>query len=172
MAELPYTCIPEPPKEMSAAAILTRLVDGIGFRYRWATEGLRQEDMKFQPCGTSMRIEELLAHIHGLLAVSESYLTDKDVIKIESVELDERRRLTLDTIVRLRESLIDLDDNYLGNRMYRVPWGREELPIWYLINGPLSDVLTHIGQIASWRRINNNPIQKASVFFGTPPQNR
>jgi hypothetical protein len=26
-----------------------------------------------------------------------------------------------------------------------------------LINGPIADALTHIGQIVSWRRINGNP---------------
>jgi hypothetical protein len=172
MIELPYTKIPEPPKTMSATTVLIRLIDGIGFRYRWATEGLKEIDMNFQPCGTSMTVQELLAHIHGLLMISESYLTDKDLVKIEPVKLDERRRLTLDTVLRIRESLLESDDGYLADRMYKVPWSSEELPVWYVINGPLSDVLTHIGQIASWRRINENPIKKASVFFGTPPQNR
>ena len=169
MAKLPYTNIPEPPRTMSATTVLIRLIDGIGFRYRWATEGLREEDMSFQPCETSMKIDELLAHIHRLLMISESYLTDKDLVKIEPVELYERRRLTLDTVVRLKEALFTFDDSYLADRMYKVPWSSEELPIWYLINGPLSDVLTHIGQIASWRRINENPIHRANVFFGTPP---
>ena len=172
MNELPYTKIPEPPKTMSATTILIRLLDGTGFRYRWATEGLRDEDMTYQPCGTSKTIQELLAHIHGLLMISESYLTDKDLVKIEPCELSERRKLTLDTVLRIRESLFELDDGYLAGRMYKVPWSSEALPVWYLINGPLSDALTHIGQIASWRRINENPIHKANVFFGTPPQNR
>jgi len=39
-----------------------------------------------------------------------------------------------------------------------------------LINGPFSDALTHVGQVASWRRINGNPILGANVFFGTPPK--
>ena len=39
-------------------------------------------------------------------------------------------------------------------------------PIWYLINGPISDVLTHIGQIASWRRIAGNPVERVSPFSG------
>ena len=172
MTKLPYTNIPEPPRKMSATTVLIRLMDGIGFRYRWATEGLREEDMNFQPCETSMKIQELLAHIHGLLMISESYLTDKNLVKIEPVKLDERRKLTLETIIRIRESLFTLDDVYLADRMYKVPWSREELPVWYLINGPLSDVLTHVGQIASWRRINDNPIHGANVFFGTPPKER
>ena len=167
---LPYTKIPEPPKTMSATTVLIRLLDGTGFRYRWSTEGLREEDMTFQPCGTSKTIQELLAHIHGLLMISESYLTDKELVKIKPCELGERRKLTLDTVLRIRESLQGFDDDYLASRVYKVPWSSEALPVWYLINGPLSDVLTHIGQIASWRRINENPIYGANVFFGTPPK--
>ena len=169
MNELPYTKIPEPPHEMSAATVLVRMVDGIGFRYRWATEGLREEDMNFQPCSTSMKVWELLAHIHGLLAISESYLTDAERVKIGPLELEERRRQTLDTVLRIRGSLLEHDDDYLAEREYKVPWAPGPLPVWYLINGPLSDALTHIGQIASWRRINDNPILRANVFFGTPP---
>jgi hypothetical protein len=169
MKELPYTKIPEPPREMTSATVLVRLVDGIGFRYRWATEGLTEEDMAFQPCATSMKVGELLAHIHGLLAISESYLTDAKRVEVGTLNLDERRRQTLDTVLRIRDSLLALDDDYLAKREYKVPWASEPLPVWYLINGPLSDILTHIGQIASWRRINNNPIWRANVFFGSPP---
>jgi hypothetical protein len=85
------------------------------------------------------------------------------------VSLDERRKKTLDTVVRIREALLELDDEYLENRMHSPPWDEREFPIWNLINGPLSDVLTHVGQVASWRRINDNPILGAFVFYGEPP---
>jgi hypothetical protein len=39
---------------------------------------------------------------------------------------------------------------------------------WYLINGPITDVLTHIGQINSWRRIAGNPFDRISPFTGEP----
>ena len=162
MNELPYYRIPETPENMTATTVLIRLLDGLGFRYRWATEGLRAEDMEFQPCSTSMKVWELLAHIHWLLIVSEEFITGefitgKELEKVPQVRLDERRKKTLDTVVSIREALMGLDDEYLEN-------------IWNLINGPLSDVLTHVGQIASWRRINDNPWRKAFVFYGEPPK--
>ena len=46
MTELPYYTLPDPPTEMTATGVLIRLVDSFGFRYRWATEGLREEDME------------------------------------------------------------------------------------------------------------------------------
>ena len=170
MNELPYYRIPEAPKSVTANTVLIRLLDGLGFRYRWATEGLRAEDMEFQPCSTSMKVWELLAHIHKLLIVSEGFITGKELEKISPVSLDERRKKTLDTVVRIREALLELDDEYLENRMYSPPWDEGEFPIWNLINGPLSDALTHVGQIASWRRINDNPILRARVFHGEPPK--
>ncbi len=170
MNELPYYRIPEAPKSMSAVTVMIRLFDGLGFRYRWATEGLRAEDMDFQPCSSSMKIGELLAHIHGLLLVSEGFITGDEQEKITQVGLDERRKKTLDAVVRIREALQGLDDEFLGNRMYSPPWDEKEFPIWNLLNGPLSDALTHVGQIASWRRMNDNPILKARVFHGEPPQ--
>ena len=170
MNELPYYRIPEAPESMSAATVLIRLLDGLGFRYRWATEGLRTKDMEFQPCSSSMKIWELLAHIHGLLLVSEGFITGKELEEITPVSLDERRRKTLGAVMRIRGTLLELDDEFLENRMYSPPWDEREFPIWNLINGPLSDALTHVGQIASWRRINDNPILGARVFHGEPPK--
>ena len=168
--DLPYTRIPEPPKEMSAASVIIRLIDGIGFRYRWATEGLREEDMRFRPCATSMTIQELLAHIQGLLNISESFITGKKLEKVQPENLVERRISTLKAVSRTRKALTKIDDGFLAERKYKIPWASREFPVWNLINGPISDALTHIGQIASWRRLNDNPIYKANVFLGEPTE--
>jgi hypothetical protein len=170
MSDLPYYTIPEAPKEMNASKVLVRLFDGIGFRYRWATEDLKEEDMDFQPCASSMDLKDLMKHINGLLNVSEAFLTGREITQVREVGLFERRKETLTTIVRIREALMKIDDEYLSNRMYKPPWREGEYPIWTLINGPLSDSLTHIGQIASWRRIHGNPILGANVFDGLPPK--
>jgi len=43
-----------------------------------------------------------------------------------------------------------------------------KLPFWYWINGPLSDALTHVGQINSWRIIAGNPqLKGVNLFIGT-----
>ena len=170
MSDLPYYKIPDPPAEMNAANLMVRMMDSIGFRYRWATEELKDEDMGFQPCDSSMDMKELMKHVNGLLNVTEAYITGKDMAPVKDVGLKERRKETLDTVVRTRKALTELDDDYLGKRMYKPPWREGEYPIWTLINGPLSDTLTHIGQIASWRRIHDNPIVGANVFDGLPPK--
>ena len=45
-------------------------------------------------------------------------------------------------------------------------------PVWNIMNGPLADALTHVGQINAWRRLNGNPVAPAAVFTGTPPEPR
>ncbi len=44
-SELPYREIPDPPENYTPGTVVSRLVDGLGFRYYWATEGLREEDL-------------------------------------------------------------------------------------------------------------------------------
>ena len=41
---------------------------------------------------------------------------------------------------------------------------------WHIINGPIADAFTHVGQINSFRRLSGNPVPKANVFTGTPPE--
>ena len=47
--DLPYYEIPEYPESYTAGTVSARMIDGFGFRYYWATEGLRVEDLKFRP---------------------------------------------------------------------------------------------------------------------------
>ena len=45
--------------------------------------------------------------------------------------------------------------------------GNQEMPIWNLINGPISDGLWHVGQIVTFRRSTGNPFNgKVSVLSG------
>ena len=46
---LPFQDITEYPTSFTGENILARMVDGLGFRYFWATEGLREEDLAFRP---------------------------------------------------------------------------------------------------------------------------
>jgi hypothetical protein len=63
----PYYVIPEYPERVTAVCILTRLLDGLGFRFHWATEGLRPEDYSFKPGPDTMSVSELVRHIWGLV---------------------------------------------------------------------------------------------------------
>ena len=160
--ELPFYRIPDYPSEVRGSAVLARLIDGLGFRFQWATEGLSEEDATFRPSPGSMSIEELAGHIWGLVnwvsisALGASY--DKPP------EFPELRARVLDMLAALRGAVIGMDDVSLES--IRI----EDLPFWHIVNGPLSDALTHVGQINAFRRLAGNPTPQARVFPGLPPK--
>ena len=170
LTELPYREIPGYPAEVNGVNVLIRLVDGLGFRYRWATEGLATEDLDFQPCESSMDMKKLLYHVNGLVTWVKECLTGEERREKEFNSLHEIREDTLNTIHDIRNSLQSTTDQELAQLNFTASWFNETFPVWNLINGPISDALTHVGQIASWRRINGNPIPRASVFWGTTPK--
>lgn len=72
------------------------------------------------------------------------------------------RRETLKTSSPISARLAGLTDAELADGSVR------DHPIWYLINGPLADALTHVGQINAWPRLAGNPCSKVSVSLGLP----
>ena len=64
--QLPYSQIPDYPESYSSGNIVSRMVDGLGFRYYWATEGLTEKDLNFQPTAESRTALETLQHIYGM----------------------------------------------------------------------------------------------------------
>ena len=44
-SKLPYYEIPDYPETYTAGSVAARMLDGLGFRYYWATEGLNEDDL-------------------------------------------------------------------------------------------------------------------------------
>ncbi|MBK9491022.1 MAG: hypothetical protein IPO07_21175 [Haliscomenobacter sp.] len=63
---LPYREIPDYPETYTASSVAARMIDGLGFRFYWATEGLRPEDLAFRPTPEARSSEETIDHIMGL----------------------------------------------------------------------------------------------------------
>lgn len=157
-----YYQIPEYPEELSGASILVRLIDGLGFRFRWSTEGLREGDYKFRPAPDCMSVEELVRHIWGLINwVCQSMLLDKFR---KQDDISYVRSSVLEMTYALREALLTMSDNEFAAIQIR------ERPFWHIVNGPIADALTHVGQINSFRRLSGNPTPRARVFDGLPPK--
>lgn len=169
MSSLPYHEIPVPSERVSAGTVLARFVDGLGFRYRWATEGLRSEDLDFNPGAECMSLRKLLQHVLGLVGFADACLGGSERGKPGEIEdLETLREQTLVRTQALSDRLKEMDDGTLAG--FAVPRkGEEPLPFWYMLNGPLADALTHVGQINTWRRLNGNPWPSANVFMGKPP---
>ena len=169
---LPYAEIPDYPKNYGPGNILSRLVDGLGYRYYWATEGLTEKELDFKPSEDARSTRQTLEHLYGL---SETVLNGaKNKPSIRPADWSNMDFLTLrkSTLFNLKEAS-DLYANKNEEEIARlkVQFQNEdrinEFPYWHMINGPISDALYHTGQIVSFRRSSGNPMNpKVSVFMG------
>ena len=88
---------------------------------------------------------------------------------LDDDSLDNIRKETLKKIYDSRKKLLKMDDSKLKICQFYSSYYDKNFPIWNILNGPLCDALTHVGQINSWRRLHGNPVFRANVFLGNPP---
>jgi uncharacterized damage-inducible protein DinB len=163
--ELPFEDISKTPNDLTATNTLLRMVEGLAFRYRWATENLSEENIKFKPHPTSMSVEEVNAHIFDLVDSTFRVFGGEKQNKDSLNSFHKLRIKSLNILADLSERLKEMSDEDLSEIEKNTS---RKLPFWYWINGPLADALTHVGQITSWRRIAGNPQLKGiNVFIGT-----
>ncbi len=169
---LPYHQIPKNPDTYSAGGILSRMVDGLGYRFYWATEGLRKEDIEYRPSEDAQSVAETMDHFYGLsltiLNVSTS-TPNKRPLDIPELSFEEKRALVLKNLKKASENFLAASDESIENMKVIFQRGEQssEFPLWNIINGPIADAIYHTGQIVSFRRTNGNPINsKVNVFIG------
>jgi uncharacterized damage-inducible protein DinB len=169
-SDLPYYEIPEYPKTYTAGSVVSRMIDGLGFRYYWATEELKKEDLIYKPSEKGRTCGETLEHIYSLSKVIVNATTntpnDRSVVEGE-LDFEAKRKQTLENfkkasiILRNSKDLTDLKLIFKSNQ------GTNEFPFWNNINGPIADAIWHTGQVVLLRRASGNPFNsKASVFTG------
>lgn len=169
---LPYYQIPDYPEAYSAGTVAARLIDGLGFRYYWATEGLREEDLQFRPNESARTTLETLDHIYGLsVLIVRAPRREVNVRpeKEETLSFEEMRRRTLENFRQASEILLTSSDEEVSSYSLLFQRGEDtsEYPFWNLVNGPIADALWHVGQVVSFRRSSGNPFNsKVSVFNG------
>jgi len=163
--KLPYYEIPEYSKEYTAGTVAARMVDGLGFRYYWATEGLRDEDLAYKPSEDGRTTAETIDHIYGLTKVIVNSALNKPNTRVEEPEMTfaEKRKKTLENI-KIAADILRVSKDV---SKFKTIFGNNEYPFWNQINGPIADAIWHCGQVISFRRSSGNPYNsKASVFSG------
>ena len=170
--EIPFKTIPEAASNYEAGNLIIRMIEGAGYRYYWATDGLTGTDLSFKPSDSGKSTFETLEHIYELSVIIKNTALNMAIIRpLESTPKD---------WLKLRsETLHHLEDaaNVFGGmspeelNAFKVVFERggkqSVFPLWNLINGPLSDFIYHSGQIVSFRRSSGNPIPKGvNVFIG------
>ena len=169
---LPYYEIPAYPESFTAGTVAARIVDGAGFRYYWATEGLRPEDLAFKPNPDARTSEETLMHIFELSNIVVNAVTSTVNMpkKDQQLSFADMRKITLENFKLASDRLRVCTDQQMKD--FKIVMKRDngttaEYPFWNELNGPIADCLWHIGQVVSFRRSSGNPFtEKVSVFFG------
>lgn len=154
-----FRSVTEYPDRQDANGIVMRLLDGLGYRFYWATEGLEDADYGFSPGEGCMGIGDLVKHVWGLANWVHINLLGQSLFGDCPQDPAEVRGQILETLLSIRD--------YVGrvNSADLFACEVEGQPFWHVINGPLADALTHTGQIVSFRRLNGNPVLKHNVFL-------
>ena len=162
-SDMPYRNIPNHPENYTEGALAARMIDGLGFRFYWATEGLRETDLNYQPSEDTRTALQTMQHIFDLSLMIRNVAlqevnTPSSASDLSYLQLRQQTLQNFKTAADILRTSTDLTH-------YPIKFVNRETPIWFLINGPISDAIWHCGQIASYRRAAGNPISSDISFF-------
>ncbi|WP_204345606.1 hypothetical protein [Psychroserpens algicola] len=164
--QLPYYEVPEYSKEFTAGTVAARMVDALGFRFYWSSEGLSENDLAFKPNADVRSTGETIDHILSLsyIIVNSTLQKGNDKVDTSKLTYEDKRKQTLLNLKTAADILRTSDDI----SEYKIIFGEREIPFWNQINGPIADAIWHCGQLASFRRSSGNPINSnVNHFRGT-----
>ena len=160
METLPFYEIEAYPETYNSNLLVARMVDGLGFRYYWATEGLTDADLIFKASESSRTSHDIIDHIYGLSKfIRNSVLEENKDENKDDLDFPEMRKQTLLNLKEVSDALKNSEETF--------KFDNTAVPFWNIINGPISDALWHCGQVVMLRRASGNPFNsKVSVFRG------
>jgi len=170
--ELPYKEIPDYPSNYASGKVVSRMIDGLGYRYYWATEGLTEKDLAHKPSEGGRTAMETLIHIYVL---SQSILKTNQGEAIKQLDrttdhsFDELRKMTLNNLKQSSDLVLGKDIEGLEQLTIVFQQGdnTSKFPYWNMINGMISDCIHHTGQVVLMRRASGNPQNpNVNVFLG------
>lgn len=166
-AQLPYAEIPPYPESYSAGTVAARMIDGLGFRFYWATEGLTEKDLQFSPGEDSRTISETIDHIYSMsFMVANTVLPEKRTPQ-SHLSFEEKRSAVLNNLFDMRKILLTSNEEDFEDHQAVFSNG-SSYPFWNMINGPIADCIWHCGQLVMMRRMAGNPFNSnVSLFSGS-----
>ena len=166
--DLPFSEIGEYPADFSQANIISRMIEGLGYRYYWATKSLTENDLNYKSSEDARSTIQIIEHIYSLTKMISSSFEKKE-FKFTSVtyNYDELRTKTLLKLKYIHDELRSNPDFSQLFIKFERGGTKMEFPFWNQINGPISDALWHCGQVVMNRRSSGNPLQSdVNVFVG------
>lgn len=170
--ELPFSEISEYSEDYTAGNTVKRFIDGLGYRYYWATEGLTEKDLKFKPSEDARSTHSTIEHIYGLsetilnAAKNEANIRPSDFSKLDFKAL---REGTLANLLEASQLMAGKTAKELAELkvIFKNGDNVRSSDYWHMMNGPISDAIYHVGQVVSFRRSSGNPMNpKVNVFQG------
>lgn len=135
--------------------LLRHTISTIKYRFEKSVDESKEDFGEFRLGKGSRTSKEIINHMYHVLNSTRIYL------KEERINFEQPVKLTLSQeIERFNYELINTDKAL----------DITELPINYskrLLQGPLSDILTHIGQISMMQRLNGKPINAEDFSAAT-----
>tara|TARA_B100001063_G_C16610062_1_gene475247 strand:+ start:51 stop:626 length:576 start_codon:yes stop_codon:yes gene_type:complete len=170
--QLPFYEIGEYPSEYSSTNIVSRMIEGLGYRFYWATESLLEKDLNYKPSDDSRSTFEVIKHIYDLSSAMVLTMEGKEVTyDQEKLSYEALREKTLNNLQAVYKSLKDIKDFSSLTIILNRKGKKITFPFWNMINGPISDAIWHCGQVVANRRASGNPINsKVNVFVGKTMQ--
>lgn len=171
--DLPYHTIPDYPEDYTSGNLVSRMIDGLGFRFYWASEGLTEKDLAYKPSEDGRTVLEILQHIYGMSEMILKAPTATPNVRpadFSTIPYEILREKTLRNLKQASEAIQgkSAEDFEAFQVIFQRGENTTAFPYWNLINGMLSDCIYHAGQITMLRRASGNPINpKVSVFLGT-----
>ena len=135
----------------SKREVLRHMVATVAYRGGIAVVDAPESFGTFRPHETTRTPAEILAHIGDLLEGS-LYLLKGEMIFLTSTPLPWK-----DELARFFSAVKALD-SYLASD---TPLA---CPVEKLVQGPIGDALTHVGQLVMLRRMSGHPIRPAAYF--------
>ena len=165
--------ISEYPTEINNGNIISRMINGLGYRYYWATEKLKENDLIYRPSKNAYSTKETMVHIFTLSkTVYNTTLSKINERPDTDIPSDHQsiRNETLQFLEKASKNFSNLNSEELDQMKIKFNRGGtiKSFPIWNLLNGPIADAIYHTGQIVSFRRTTGNPIDSSvNVFMGS-----
>jgi hypothetical protein len=165
---LPFSEIGDYPSEYTTTNVISRLIDGLGYRFYWSTESLTENDLNYKPSEDSRSTMEVIEHIYGLsLMIVASFDGKEFDFKQNKLDYANLRKETLNNLMYIKSKLNETSDLSQINIEFSQGDNKLKFPFWNHLNGPMADAIWHCGQVVTNRRASGNPLNsKVNVFLG------
>jgi NAD(P)H-dependent FMN reductase len=142
------------PKDLNTVQdALRHVLVALGDRFEHAVAGVPEDFGDFDVGNETRRPVELVRHLRGLLRFSAALWRGADPEALEPESWD-------DELAAFRAELRDLDA-----LLRAMPAPAGATPSAKVLQGPLLDALTHVGQLLTLRRLAGAPAERRRYFL-------